>query len=216
MANKYVTPRRLSTFLENLKNIFASITHKHILSDITDYEVDTALSSTSTNPVANKVIDAEFDAISDAIGVLDLAIDDKADKDHNHDDKYCTTEEVNVKFSEVAYIDEDDDIKEVINTDLCGVFYGGFMQNNILKFFNNNFDNEPLTTQNQIVEKLVDFIENYDIGTEGSYNLYSKLIKFLEYSSLILNSFERASKISIIIFLFCFLPLFKLFYYIKF
>ena len=74
----------MSTFLENLKNTFASLSHKHTISDITDYEVDTALSPTSTNPVQNKVVDAEFDAMVEAMGVLETAIDGKASSTHTH------------------------------------------------------------------------------------------------------------------------------------
>ena len=63
-TNKYITPRRLSNFLDKLKDTFALLTHKHTLSDITDYKVDSSLSSSSTNPVQNKVVNAEFEAIS--------------------------------------------------------------------------------------------------------------------------------------------------------
>lgn len=81
---KYVSLSKLGDFLDNLNNTFSSITHNHTLSDITDYEVDAALSSASTNPVQNKVIDAEFEAVSTAMNALDLAIDGKADASHNH------------------------------------------------------------------------------------------------------------------------------------
>lgn len=91
---KYVSLSKLSTFLENLKSTFSTLSHKHTISDITDYTVDTALSSTSTNPVQNKVIDAEFDAMSNAMGALELAIDGKADTSHIHDDRYYTEAEV--------------------------------------------------------------------------------------------------------------------------
>ena len=47
--------------------------------------VDSALSSTSTNPVENKVLDAEFEAISTAMNVYDAALDDKADVTHTHE-----------------------------------------------------------------------------------------------------------------------------------
>lgn len=82
---KYVSLSKLSTFLENLKSTFASLSHKHTISDISDYTVDTTLSSTSTNPVQNKVIDAEFDAMVEAMGALETAIDGKADASHTHD-----------------------------------------------------------------------------------------------------------------------------------
>ena len=77
--NKYVSPSKLSVFLNNLKTIFSPLVHTHKISDLTDYTVDSALSSTSSNPVQNKVLDAEFEAISTAMNALDSAIDDKAD-----------------------------------------------------------------------------------------------------------------------------------------
>lgn len=88
---KYVSLSKLSTFLENLKCTFATLSHEHTMSDITDYTVDAALSPTSTNPVQNKVIDAEFDAMSDAMEVLELSIDGKADKDHPHPEATIST-----------------------------------------------------------------------------------------------------------------------------
>ena len=88
MANKYVSPNKLSVFLENLKNVFSPLVHTHKISEIVDYTVDSELSSTSNNPVANSVINDEFDAISNAMGALELAIDSKADSNHNHDDSY--------------------------------------------------------------------------------------------------------------------------------
>ena len=102
MANnskKYVSLSKLSTFLDNLKNNFADTTHEHTMSDITDYKVDTELSSTSTNPVQNKVLDAEFEAISDGMGALETAIDNKADASHNHDDRYYTETEIDSKLN---------------------------------------------------------------------------------------------------------------------
>ena len=77
-TKKYVSLSKLSDFLENLKAVFAYKTHTHSMSDISDYTVDSELSSTSTNPVQNKVIDAEFEAISQALNVYDLALNDKA------------------------------------------------------------------------------------------------------------------------------------------
>lgn len=81
---KYVSLSKLSTFLDNLKESFAALSHKHTLSDITDYEVDTELSSTSTNPVANNALNSEFDAVADAMSALETAIDGKSDSSHTH------------------------------------------------------------------------------------------------------------------------------------
>lgn len=75
---KYVSLSKLSTFLDKLKTTFAALSHTHNLSDLTDYTVDAALSSTSTNPVQNKVLNEEFDAISEAMNALESAIDSNA------------------------------------------------------------------------------------------------------------------------------------------
>lgn len=85
---KYVSLSKLSTFLDNLYEKFASVGHKHTLNDITGYVVDSQLSSTSTNPVQNKVIDAEFEAVSVAMNALEDAIDGKSSASHKHDDLY--------------------------------------------------------------------------------------------------------------------------------
>lgn len=78
-TKKYVSLSKLSVFLENLKNTFAVLGHKHSVSDISDFAVDSELSSTSTNPVQNKIIDAEFDAIAESFAVLEAEVDKKAD-----------------------------------------------------------------------------------------------------------------------------------------
>lgn len=46
----------LSHFLSKLTGVFSAIGHTHTKSEITDYVVDSAMSSTSTNPVQNKVV----------------------------------------------------------------------------------------------------------------------------------------------------------------
>lgn len=78
-TKKYVSLGKLSIFLDKLKNTFAALSHKHNISDISDYAVDDKLSSTSNNPVQNKVLNAEFDAIAESFTVLEAAIDAKAD-----------------------------------------------------------------------------------------------------------------------------------------
>lgn len=103
---KYVSLSKLSTFLENLNNKFAALSHKHSVSDIADYVIDIELSPTSTNPVQNKILDAEFEAISSSMNALDLAIDEKADISHNHNDLYYTESEIdNMVFITTEEID---------------------------------------------------------------------------------------------------------------
>ena len=118
---KYVSLSKLQTFLDNLSNKFASLTHAHTMSDITDYTVDTELSSVSTNPVQNKTIDAEFEAVSTAMGALESAIDGKADEVHTHDDATTSssgfmTAEMVVKLSNI-----DNDIDNAINYSIATV-----------------------------------------------------------------------------------------------
>lgn len=76
-TRNYVSLDKLTTFLNNLKNVFALKNHTHT--------VDSALSETSTNPVQNKVVNEEFDAIAEGMNALELAIDSKANDDHTHD-----------------------------------------------------------------------------------------------------------------------------------
>lgn len=75
-THKYISLSKLTTFLNNLKNTFALKNHTHT--------VDSALSETSTNPVQNKAINAEFDAIAEGMNALELAIDGKASSSHTH------------------------------------------------------------------------------------------------------------------------------------
>lgn len=84
MAKKYVGLSNLSTFLDNLKDMFSPLSHTHTTSDITDYEVDSQLSSESTNPVQNKIINAKFEDISETFETLESAVDGKADESHTH------------------------------------------------------------------------------------------------------------------------------------
>ena len=48
----------LGKVIGNVKTMFAKLSHSHKLSDISDYTVDSTMSSTSTNPVQNKVINS--------------------------------------------------------------------------------------------------------------------------------------------------------------
>lgn len=93
-TKKYAGLEALQTFLDGCKTLFATITHKHTLSDISDYTVDSELSSTSTNPVQNKVLDEEFEAISQAMATLEASIDEKVNAEHNHNDLYYTKTEI--------------------------------------------------------------------------------------------------------------------------
>ena len=107
MSNKkYASLQTLQTFLSNLRNTFSELSHKHNIDDITDYVVDAELSANSTNPVQNKALDAEFEAVATAINALDLAIDNKSDASHDHNDTYYTKAEIdNMEFITLDEID---------------------------------------------------------------------------------------------------------------
>ena len=56
----------------------------------------------------NKVLDAEFEAISKAMEVLEASIDGKVDSEHNHDDIYYTKTQIDEM--ELITIDDIDTI----------------------------------------------------------------------------------------------------------
>lgn len=67
--------------------------------------VDSALSTTSTNPVQNKVVNTAISNLNTLVGdkkvseQISTAIASKADTNHNHDDKYYTESEIDTKLS---------------------------------------------------------------------------------------------------------------------
>lgn len=91
MNNKFLDLGGLNRLVENLKKTFAQIIHKHTLSDIEDYVIDSTLSSISVNPVQNKTVNEAFVALNANVDQLN---DEKANIDHIHDDLYYTESEV--------------------------------------------------------------------------------------------------------------------------
>lgn len=71
MSNEFLDKTGTQTLINNVKEGFAPIQHTHKLEDITDYTVDSELSSTSTNPVQNKVVKSALDEVSET--VIDLS-----------------------------------------------------------------------------------------------------------------------------------------------
>lgn len=111
MNKKYLDRTGLTDILQKLKAKFASLVHTHKKEDITDYIVDTELSSTSTNPVENKTIKAGFDLVDYKIQTdidslrneFKTYVDEMSpgvDAEHNHDDKYYTEAEIDAKLDE--------------------------------------------------------------------------------------------------------------------
>ena len=76
---KYASITSLQSLIDNIKLKFATLVHTHKLSDITDYKVDNELSSTSTNPIQNKVVNEEFDTVAQAMNTLQNYVNTKAD-----------------------------------------------------------------------------------------------------------------------------------------
>lgn len=69
---KYASLSTLQMFLDNLKTIFSNLGHKHTIDDLTDYTVDSYLSSTSVNPVENKVVTDAIEAVEEAIPKIQI------------------------------------------------------------------------------------------------------------------------------------------------
>ena len=88
-----------------------------ILDSVEKITVDSELSSTSTNPVQNKVLDAKFNAVSEAMNALETVIDGKSDANHNHNETYYTESEVDQKLENKAdSIHSHDDAYDKIGT----------------------------------------------------------------------------------------------------
>lgn len=98
------------------------------------------------------------------------------------------------RFIKKNYQEETTEVKAIINEDLSRVFYGGFLQNGILEFFDSNFDSEPLETQNVILSKLLLSVRtpavqdrimsildaHYDVMTwEQKVKVYSTLLEMI-------------------------------------
>jgi len=61
MQNKYLDLLGLSFLIRQFKGLFSKIDHTHTKSEITDYIVDSVISSTSSNPIENKAVFASLE-----------------------------------------------------------------------------------------------------------------------------------------------------------
>lgn len=84
MANNYLDKTGVIRLINNVKNMFASVSHTHKKSDIDDLIIDSEFSSTSTNPIQNKVVSTGFGYVSNAITSLNSDVANKSDKGHGH------------------------------------------------------------------------------------------------------------------------------------
>lgn len=92
---KFLNSDGLVRLVANIINGFSGKDHVHTVSDITDYEVDSSLISTSANPVQNSVVTSAIDS-------LEASIDGKANASHTHDDRYYTESEIDAKIDAIV------------------------------------------------------------------------------------------------------------------
>lgn len=95
MAKNFLDKDGVSRLIYNFKSLFATLSHKHEISDLTDYTVDSALSSTSTNPIQNKVVNEGFSLVANSLTSMQNSIKGKADKEHEH-----------TNYALISYVDE--------------------------------------------------------------------------------------------------------------
>ena len=94
-------------------------------------------------------------------------------------------------FIKTNYYREDEQTRAKINKCLCQVFYGGFLQPQILEFFDEHFAQEPMTTQNDIADRLLLAIRTKSIQEKiiyfinKYYDLLSSEIKKKLYNHII-------------------------------
>lgn len=145
-TKKYVSLDKLSVFLNNLKNTFALKSHKH--------PVDSALSDTSENPVQNKVVNAEFDAIAEGMGALEVVIDDALVNKKNKDLMVTSTDST-MKTSTIST----SEINEAINDGTTVYFHAGGTNFQYLEgnensavFYNNYYDNDVMQADVFVIE----------------------------------------------------------------
>lgn len=125
----------LSEFLTKLRSTLAAKSHKHTVSDITDYTVDGTLSSTSTNPIQNKAVKSALDekvptsrtvngkALSSNVSLTASDVD-AATSDHTHDGLYYTESEVDSKLNEKADSTHVHDDRYYTETEIDGKLSG--------------------------------------------------------------------------------------------
>lgn len=86
--------------------------------------VDSALSSTSTNPVQNKVVNTAISNLNTLVGdksvaaQISTAIANKSDSDHTHDDRYYTKTEINSKLNSKSDTDHTHDDRYYTETEI--------------------------------------------------------------------------------------------------
>lgn len=78
MAKNFLDLPGLSSFLDNLKKTFASLMHKHSVSDLMDYTVDSTFSATSENPIQNKTVNNALLAVANDLDTVNDILEQKS------------------------------------------------------------------------------------------------------------------------------------------
>ena len=86
-------------------------------------------------------------------------------------------------FIKNNYNGEDADTRAVIHADLCRVYYGGFLQPQILSFFSDYFAEEAEATQDAVLEKI--------LLTVRTQAVQSKILQFLRANYRVFTAGQR-------------------------
>ena len=81
------------------------------------------------------------------------------------------------------YAGEIDSVKAIINSNLCRVFYGGFLQQRILRHFDIFFNTEPTETKDFIIDKLLLSIRTPEIQEQ--------IISFIDRHYIVLTTAQK-------------------------
>lgn len=72
VEQKFLGKLGLPQLIAEIKSGFAALVHTHTKADITDLEVDITLSSTSENPVQNKVVNAAIEDLATGVAYVEI------------------------------------------------------------------------------------------------------------------------------------------------
>ena len=99
----YLDKAGVTQLIDEIKSRFAPLSHTHKLSELSDYKVDTSLSSTSTNPVENKIVNA--------------ALNTKVPISRTINGKELSTN-ITITASDIGSVQTDTFVEHVDNTDI--------------------------------------------------------------------------------------------------
>lgn len=106
---KYVGEYIISYVIGKCKETFALKTHKHTVSELTDYNVDSQLSSTSDNPISNKTVNENFETISSTLSGLQNKLDEHKHEISDVNELQMKLDEFQEYKTQVKFITHEDD-----------------------------------------------------------------------------------------------------------